>query len=319
MAIFSATLRSHTFSPMLSLAGISRSLLFYFFILAAIHGTSSSQQRITSPHDTCMTQDAPNQHAQQYPEFVSGNLNGTTLIVPISLKTARRLIPKEYGIAEAAYRELLPSFPKGMYPMMAQIVHDHDIQLPIYNASIADFSRASLEFPFVDIFGDGRSSFRWASTFLISSSNALAIQGAEGYGVTVHPSTFDPPCDAYAALPNGATYAHSQAAPNPNPGSNSAAKFMSIVAKPSPNRVPYPLDFVRAVTNQPVFANAQACDYFVRMFDTPLSSAATPVVADVSVDLDPFRGPRSWHGVYGWRVATPFLEPFMPEACVRAG
>ncbi|KAI1453276.1 hypothetical protein F4805DRAFT_381180 [Annulohypoxylon moriforme] len=311
MAAFSAPLRTHTFSPILSLAGLSRSLLFYIFILSAIHGTSSSQQIITSPHDACMTQDSPNQHAQQYPEFVSGNLNGTTLIVPISLKTARRLIPKEYGIAEAAYRELLPSFPKGMYPMMAQIVHDHDVQLPVCNASIADFSRTSLEFPFVDIFGDGHSSFRWASTFLISSSNPLAIQGAEGYGVTVHPSTFDPPCDAYTALPSGATYAHSQA-----PGSG---KFMTILAKPSPNHAPYPLSFIRSVTNQPVFADTRLCDYFVRMFDTPLTSAATPVVADVSVDLDPFRGPRSWHGVYGWRMATPFLEPVLPEVCVRKG
>ncbi|XDG01837.1 hypothetical protein ABKA04_001452 [Annulohypoxylon sp. FPYF3050] len=306
------------FSLVLSLAGLSRSLLFYVFILTAIHGTSSLQQKITSPDGACTTQDAPNHHAQQYPHLVSGNLNGTTVIVPIPIKTARRLIPKEYGIAEAAYRDLLPLFPKGMYPMMAQIVHDHDVQLPLYNASIADFSRASLEFPFVDIFGDGRSSFRWASTFLISSSNDLAIRGAQGYGVTVHPSTFDPPCDAYAALPNGATYAHSQAAPDSaNP--NQSAKFMSITSKPSPNLVPYPLEFIKAVTNQPVFADTRLCDYFVRIYDTPLSSAATPVVADVSVDLDPFRGPRSWHGVYGWRMSTPFLEPVMPEVCARKG
>ncbi|KAI0883292.1 uncharacterized protein GGS22DRAFT_190607 [Annulohypoxylon maeteangense] len=311
MAALSASPRAHNFSPILSLTGLSRSLLFYVFILIAIHGTSSSQQRITSQHDTCMTHDSPNQHAQQHPELVSGNLNGTTLIVPISLKTARQLIPKEYGIAEAAYRKLLPSFPKDMYPMMAQIVHDHDVQLPVYNASIPDFSRASLEFPFVDIFGDGRSSFRWASTFLISSSNSLAIQGAEGYGVTVHPSTFDPPCDAYTALSDGTTYTHSQA-----PGSS---KFMTILAKPSRNHVPYPLSFIKAVTNQPVFADPQLCDYFVRMYDTTLSSAATPVVADVDVDLDPFRGPRSWHGVYGWRMATAFLEPVLPEVCVRAG
>ncbi|KAI2465650.1 hypothetical protein F4781DRAFT_16332 [Annulohypoxylon bovei var. microspora] len=302
-------------SPILSLAGLSRSLLFYIFIATAIHGTSSLQQRITSPRDTCISQDSPNQHAQQYPQLVSGNINGTTVIVPISLKTARRVIPKEYGIAEAAYRELLPAFPKGMYPMMAQIVHDHDIQLPVYNASIADFSRASLEFPFVDIFGDGRTSFRWASTFLISASNPLAVQGAEGYGVTVHPSTFDPACDAYAAQPDGASYAHSQAAPTPNgPG-----KFLTIEAKPSWNRVPYPLSFLRAVTNQPVFADTQLCDYFERLYDTPLSGAATPVVADVNVDLDPFHGPRSWHGVYGWRMATPFLEPMAPEVCRRAG
>ncbi|KAI1098840.1 hypothetical protein F4804DRAFT_337796 [Jackrogersella minutella] len=283
--------------------------LFYTFMLTAIHGVSSSQQIITSPQEACTSQDAPNQHAQQHPTFVSGNLNGTTLIVPISLKTARQVIPKEYGINEKAYKAILPSFPDGMYPMMAQIVHDHDVQLPVYNASLADFSRASLEFPFVDIFNDGHSSFRWASTFMISATNPLAIAGAEGYGVSVHPSTFDPACDAYAALPHGGSYARAQ----------SGRRFMSVQAKPSWSHVPYGLDFLRNVTNQPVFANARLCDYFLRFFNTTLSSSATPVVADVSVGLEPFAQPRSWHGVHGWRMATAFLEPVMPEECRPMG
>ncbi|KAI0835136.1 hypothetical protein F5Y06DRAFT_139584 [Hypoxylon sp. FL0890] len=276
------------------------------FALTIIHGASSSQQVISAPRYTCISQDAPNELARKYPELVSGNLNGTTLIVPISLETARQVIPKEYGIVEKAYRELLPSFPAGMYPMMAQIVHDHDLQLPAYNATLADFSRASLEFPFIDIFGDGRSSFRWANTFLISAENRLAIEGAEGYGVTVHPSTFDPPCDAYKAESLDATYARAQ-------GSNGS--FMTIETKTHREHVPYSLDFMRNITNQPVFANAQNCDYFVRLFNTTLTEGAVPVVGTVKANLEPFVQAQSWDGVYGWRMATPFLEPPRPAEC----
>lgn len=106
----------------------SASALFYTTILAQEVGE-------------CVTQDSPNPLAENYPNFVSGNLNGTTLIVPISLETARQVIPAGYAILEHAYRELLPSsFPEGAYPMMAVGVHDHDIQFPAYGTHPADFS-----------------------------------------------------------------------------------------------------------------------------------------------------------------------------------
>ncbi|KAI1078625.1 hypothetical protein F5B20DRAFT_581980 [Whalleya microplaca] len=263
----------------------------------------------------CSSHDRPNEHAQQYPELISGNLNGTTLIIPISLVTARGIIPKEYGIVEHAYRELLPSFPQGMYPMMAQIVHDHDIQLPAYNASLPDFSRASFEFPFIDIFGDGRTSFRWAGTSMISAHNKDAIQGAESYyGIHVHPAAFDPPCNAYKSQPDGSTYVHSEAA-NPE---GKRSKFMTLETTSSPEEVPYPLDFLQNITNQPVFANMQACDYYRRLFNTSLTTgenAPVPVKGNVVADLEPFGTAQSWNGVYGWRLTTPFLEAPVPEEC----
>lgn len=115
-----------------------------FLASALVLGAHASQHPFPAPQADCVSQDSPNQHAQQYPNFAAGNLNGTTLIVPISLETARQVIPAEYGIVEKAYRELLPLFPEGMYPMMAQIVHDHDIQLAAYNASLPDFSVSRL-------------------------------------------------------------------------------------------------------------------------------------------------------------------------------
>ncbi|KAI1370415.1 hypothetical protein F4677DRAFT_457892 [Hypoxylon crocopeplum] len=276
------------------------------------HALPFSQHIIPPQGDVCISQDSPNEHAQKYPNLASGNLNGTTLIVPIPLTTARQLIPSEYGIVEKAYKALLPSFPDGMYPMMAQIVHDHDIQLPAYNASLSDFTRASLEFPFLDIFGNGYSSFRWVGTSMISASNPLAIEASQGYGMAIHPAVFDPLCDAYSALPSGATYARSWSA------NGTRGAFMAIEALPSPRTVPYPLDFFRNITNQPVFSNTQVCDHYLRLFNTSLTTGATapvPVVGKVSTNLEPLARSHSWDAVYGWRLATPFLEPPTPSDC----
>lgn len=92
--------------------------------------------------DVCMSMDRPNPIAEQYPDIVSGNLNGTTLIVPIPLSSAQSLV-SDYAILEASYRSLLPSFPEGMYPMMVSAKHDHDLQLPAYNMTSVDFSVSS--------------------------------------------------------------------------------------------------------------------------------------------------------------------------------
>ncbi|KAI1341020.1 hypothetical protein F5Y15DRAFT_414749 [Xylariaceae sp. FL0016] len=268
------------------------------------------------PQDTDVSsRDAPNPLSEQYPELISGNLNGTTLIVPIPLAKARQLIPQEWGIVENAYRSLLPDFPAGMYPMMAQVVHDHDIRLPAWNSSMPDFSRASFEFPFIDIFGDGTSSFRWMGSSMISASNPMAVEGAASYyGITVYPAAFDPPNDAYRALSDGSTYTSSQSS------SGNATKFMTLEAAPSFDAVPYSLDFMKNITNQPVFANAGVCDYYQRLYNTTLTTdfPPVPVVGSVKADLDPFPSVESHSGVYGWQFSTMFLEPPIPAACTPA-
>lgn len=147
---------------------------------------------------------------------------------------------------------------------------------------------------------------------MISDNNPLAIEGAQGYGMTVYPSTFDPPCDAYRTSPNGATYAHSQSS------NSTRASFMTIEAWDSLEIVPYPLDFIKNITNQPVFSNTESCDYYERLFNTTLTTGATapvPVVGKVSTNLEPFTQSQSWGGVFGWRLATPFLEPPLPSEC----
>lgn len=296
-----------------SLANMVRSMLFLVSAIVVVGAALVASQR-TSPsvRDVCLSQDSPNQHATSYPDFISGNLNGTLLIIPIPLDAARQVIPKEYGIVEGAYRALLPSFPRGMYPMMAQIVHDHDLQIASYNISVEDFSRAAFEFPFIDLLGDGHSSFRWAGTSIITALNPSAIEGSEGYGVTVHPGVFDPPCDPYRSLPNGTMYSHAQSS------SSTGDIFMTIASWTSLDTIPYPMDFIQNITTQPVFADPQLCDNYLRLYNTTLTTGETapvPVRGTVTAKLEPFADTRVWQGVYGWRLATPFLEPLAPSEC----
>lgn len=89
---------------------------------------------------TCTNHDSPNPISSQYPNLVSGNLNGTTMIIPIPVPQARQLVPKQWPILQAAYQTLLPDFPDDMYPMMATAVHDHDIRYPALDLSMPDFS-----------------------------------------------------------------------------------------------------------------------------------------------------------------------------------
>ncbi|RYP46102.1 hypothetical protein DL768_007658 [Monosporascus sp. mg162] len=281
-----------------------------FSAIAALFHTSLAQ-------DECVTQSSANPHALDYPDFISGNLNGTTLIVPVPLTIARDLIPSEYGIMEHAYRALLPTFPEGMYPMMAVGVHDHDLQFPIYGMRPADFSRAALEFPFLDILGDNYSSFRWAATMLITAGNEVAIEGSEGFGIKVYPGVFDPPCNAYAhadggASSDGATYFHA--------ASDDVAidRFVDLEMTPAMNGDPYGLEFLKNITNQPVFANPSICDKYQRLFNTSLTlppNGPVPVRGSVRALIEPFEVAQSWDDVFGWQVSTGFLEPPVGDSC----
>jgi hypothetical protein len=96
------------------------------------------------PSVLCSSMDQPNPIATTYPNNATGTLNGTISIIPITLGMARQLIPSQYGILEHAYRALLPSFPKGMYPLVVQALHDHDVQA--FGFNIPDFSVSTSEY-----------------------------------------------------------------------------------------------------------------------------------------------------------------------------
>lgn len=275
--------------------------------LLVVSSAILNQGRTTTPAlGVCASLDHPNPLADLFPNNATGVLNATLAIIPISLATARRLIPPQYGILERAYRALLPDFPEGMYPVMLQAAHDHDVQFQAYGITIDDFSRIGFEFPFLDLLGDGYSSFRWAPSQLITGGHEIALQGSRDYGTIVTPAEWDPPCDAYRALPGGKSFFKGK--------SLSSSEFieveMSRLKDLSLN--PYPLELFKNITNQPTFANASTCDNMIRWFNTSMSVgefAPAPVLGRIRANAFPYKGTeKEWTAVYGVQIATPFIE-----------
>ncbi|KAK3942498.1 hypothetical protein QBC46DRAFT_72057 [Diplogelasinospora grovesii] len=255
----------------------------------------------------CASHDVANPLAESFPNNATGVLNATLVIIPISLEAARRLIPPQYGILEQAYRALLPDFPKGMYPVMLQAAHDHDVQLRAYGITLDDFSRVGFEFPFLDLLGDGYSSFRWAPAQLISATNTIAVEGSRAYGTIVSEAEYDPLCDAYRQLSNGASYFKGSRLAAP-------AEFIEFetTRTSSLSHTAYPLELFKNITNQPTFANASTCDNMIRLFNTSMSLGEhAPVAVRGRVKAShslPFKGVQEWTDVYGVQLATPFIE-----------
>ncbi|KAL2176388.1 uncharacterized protein P884DRAFT_245532 [Thermothelomyces heterothallicus CBS 202.75] len=284
----------------LSLLQVFAAAILASFSLLLAHGESAATAR------PCTTHDHHNTLAELFPNSATGVLNATLAIIPISLETARRLIPPQYGILERAYRALVPSFPEGMYPLMVQAAHDHDVQLRAYGITIDDFSRVGFEFPFLDLAGDGYSSFRWAPAQLISATNPIALEGSRAYGTLVTPAKYEPLCDAYHRLANGHTYFRGV-------GVDSSDLFELEMARLSHAALnPYPLELFKNITNQPTFANATSCDNMIRLFNTSMTVGANAPVhvhGRVRARAFPFQeAEKEWTDIYGVQVATPFIE-----------
>ncbi|TQN71569.1 hypothetical protein CSHISOI_03921 [Colletotrichum shisoi] len=270
-----------------------------FMVLFGVQMQTAAAQGTPS---TCVTADQPNPIFSQYPNNATGLLNVTMAIIPISMTTARQIIPQQYGILEGAFRALMPDFPAGMYPVIVQAGHDHDIRFQDFQ--IPDFSRAGFEFPFLDLLGDGASSFRWAPEQLISATNAAAITGSEAYGTKVHAADFGPECDAYGVLPRGGgTYFNGSA----------GDKYVSLeMKKSSEGRAsPYSLGMFDSIINQPIFANGSNCDQQSRFFNTTVTKGAFEPVAvrgTVKSSIGPFGTEASFTDVAGFQAATAFIE-----------
>jgi hypothetical protein len=158
----------------------------------------------------------------------------------------------------------------------------------------------------LDLTGDGYSSFRWAPAQLISATNDIALDGSRAYGTLVSPAEYEPACNAYRQLANGATYFKGS--------SLTSAEFVELemTRLQHPTLSPYSLELFRNITNQPTFANATSCDNMIRLFNTSMSVGAhapVPVRGRVRARAFPFQGGvKEWADVYGVQVATPFIE-----------
>jgi hypothetical protein len=118
---------------------MSSKTVFYISVVAALT-LSTIAVSLLKAAENCSSLDQPNPIATTYPNNATGVFNATLAILPIALSTARQIIPAQWAILEGAYRELLPDFPAGMYPLFLQAGHDHDVQFAAFDLSIPDFS-----------------------------------------------------------------------------------------------------------------------------------------------------------------------------------
>lgn len=169
----------------------------------------------------------------------------------------------------------------------------------------------------MDLSGDGATPYRLQDNILLTASNQMAIQGSQGYGINVHPATFDPPLDAYRPDGQGGTYFSAKSGQN----ESDASRFITVTTqRTKSDRMtnPYPFEFIKSITNQVTFANATYCDHYQLLYNTSLTAAPNepvPVVGTVTALLEPFTETQTWDDVYGWNYAAAFLEPILPEAC----
>lgn len=109
-------------------------------LLFIVFFASSLAQALSIPLG-CTSLTQPNPVSQDFPNDISGVINGTTAIVPIPYSVARSMVPSQYPILVEAYQKVFPSLGKDMYPAVLQAVYEHDVGKPILK--IPDFSASS--------------------------------------------------------------------------------------------------------------------------------------------------------------------------------
>ncbi|EKD15513.1 hypothetical protein MBM_06141 [Drepanopeziza brunnea f. sp. 'multigermtubi' MB_m1] len=258
---------------------------------------------------------SPNPIKSTYPSGVTGTFNSTIVVIPIPFSVARSVIPQQWGINENAYREILPGFPRDSYPLVVRSGVDHDVGVASLNFALDDFQSVHVFFPFVDLLGDGYSSFNYNKYLLLTYSNVLAIAGAGTDGTIPVPSTFKPNLEAYA-------YSSSQSYPGEISFDAYTTAFATNATSPSHLTVsqkytptwevgPWPVNFYINVTNQPIFTRGINCDNQIFLYNTTLSTgqnAPRGIKGSVSLSAPLLPNDSTFHNIFGVKVDTAFLE-----------
>ncbi|KAI4281195.1 MAG: hypothetical protein L6R38_003886 [Xanthoria sp. 2 TBL-2021] len=282
-------------------------LLAYFFHLCCAH---------LFPQANCSSC-LPNPLATTYPNNVTGTINATTSVLLVPISYAQSLLPSRFAnsILTTAYARF--NISPTVYPLVVESVIDHDIR---YNNSpvVADFSSFRITFPFIDLLGDGYSTFRYIGYIYLPPTNLVAINGSQGYGYTVLPAFFDPPDAPYKfASRKGRNrifnvYEQTPSPPNHHHKSPSSKLIGSTHFRPSIPQSPIPLSFYKNVTNQIMFGNnTRVCDRMTSFWNTSITTGAYEPEAVVGeVLLSPPLVPRRkvWRNVPGLKANRAFLE-----------
>jgi len=199
----------------------------------------------------------------------------------------------------------MPDLPKHTYPALLQAVFDHDIRYMDHR--MPDFSRASIEFPFVRYYDDEDTPFRYSPDMFMTSTNEMGIKGSAEYGGQVYPAEFEPSCDAYASVAPGKTSYNTR----------SGKAFLESTWQQM--KVESPTDslmhFIKHTTNQPLFGANGMCNHQVRMFNTELSTetnAPKQVEGAVRANIPSIsESELMWSEAIGVQVGSAFIEKHM--------
>ncbi|KAG9035617.1 hypothetical protein FRB95_011023 [Tulasnella sp. JGI-2019a] len=219
-------------------------LLLFFSLIAfqGVIGAHSSHNRKSLIDLSGTSNSQPDPLASTYPNNVTGTVNQTIVVVPIPYSLARCLIPEKYNIL-SNYAAMLPGFPSNMYPLVIEGKLDHDVQ--ISGIGSPDFTSVQFNFPFIDLLGDGYSTFRYMPTLIISN-NPVAIAGVALYGPDVIVANFDPPSDPYAYAPASQSPAPGAIYFNATSPLDQDDRYVSAIFAPlaSGDDGPYPLSLL---------------------------------------------------------------------------
>ncbi|KAL8752294.1 MAG: hypothetical protein Q9199_005843 [Rusavskia elegans] len=197
----------------------------------------------------------------------------------LPLSYAQSLLPSRFAnsILTSAYTRF--NISPTVYPLVVESVIDHDIRYNNFPVA-ADFSSFRITFPFIDLLGDGYSTFRYTGYIYLPPTNLLAINGSQGYGYTVLPGYFDPPDAPYKfASHNGRNrlfnvYEQTPSPPNHHHKSPPSKLIGSTHFRPSISQSPIPLSFYKNVTNQIMFGNnTRVCDRMMSFWNTSITTA----------------------------------------------
>lgn len=169
-------------------------------------------------------------------------------------------------------------------------------------------------FPFLDLLGDGYSSFTWAPAQMISNNVEAAIEGSKAYGTTVTAAAFQPNCEAYMSAASGNGHGAVSFSANATDGTNTFAMLaFSPLDSSNTQSNPFPLALYQNITNQPIFANGTQCDRQIRLFNSTLNQGAyapVPVKGTISSNMSPMDAVagQGLADVFGMLIDTPFIE-----------
>lgn len=78
----------------------------------------------------CQTQTEYNPIAEEYPNAITGVMNGTFSLTFIPRETADSLLPKGYKFLDDLYQGGVEMSPEDLFPVLVKAVYIHDIRAP---------------------------------------------------------------------------------------------------------------------------------------------------------------------------------------------